>query len=61
MAIWVKGRPGQFNKFYSFSGMGIDGVGLGSNGMGVAFNTGRIFPVDPDLGYFLIQVLKESK
>jgi hypothetical protein len=61
MAVWVKWRPEQFSKFYSFSGGGVSGAGFGSNGMGVAFNTGSIYPVDPDLGYFLIQVLKESK
>lgn len=61
MAVWTKWKPEQFNKFYSFSGIGIDGVGFGTNGVGVGINTGRIYPVDPDLGYFLIQVLKESK
>ncbi|KFF75414.1 hypothetical protein HX13_04315 [Chryseobacterium sp. P1-3] len=61
MSIWVKWKPEQFNKFYSFSGLGVDGAGFGSNGASIVFNTGRIFPVDRDLGYFLIQVLKESK
>lgn len=61
MAVWAKWKPEQFNKFYSFSGMGLDGAGFGTNGMGVSINTGKIYPVDPDLGYFLIQVLKESK
>ncbi|PTT39098.1 hypothetical protein DBR28_07700 [Chryseobacterium sp. HMWF028] len=61
MAVWVKWKPEQFNKFYSFSGIGVEGVGFGANGMGAAITTGRIYPVHQDLGYFLIQVLKESK
>ncbi|SIS31570.1 hypothetical protein SAMN05421768_102434 [Chryseobacterium joostei] len=61
MAVWIKWKLEQFNRFFSFSGLGVDGVGISGNGMGVGFNTGRINPVDRDLGYFLIQVLKESQ
>ncbi|AZA77587.1 hypothetical protein EG347_08700 [Chryseobacterium sp. G0186] len=61
MAVWIKWKPEQFNRFFSFSGLGVDGLGIGSNGIGVGFNTGRINPVDRDLGYFLIQILEESR
>lgn len=58
MTISVKWRSEQFNKFYSFSGMEMNGTGFSGNGIGIGFSTGRINQVDIELGYFLIQVLK---
>ena len=60
MAVWIKWEPNQWNRFYSLSSFNVDGGGIGSNGSSIGFNTGRIIAMDRELGYFLINVLKEN-
>jgi hypothetical protein len=56
---WKENKPAQF---YSFSGFGVAGAGYNpAGGIGVTFSTGKIIPVDYNLGWLLIQVLKPSE
>jgi len=57
-----KGRPPTYWSLSEF-GMGpYSGVGPGSpGGFGVSINTGRVHPVNPNLGRFLVHVLEEQK
>lgn len=61
----VRGEPGKLPDFYSVAGFGVGPGGAGtyggSVGFGLSFNTGRINPVAPNLGLFLVAVLKERK
>lgn len=55
-------RENKVAQFYSFSGFGVSGAGYNpAGGIGVAFSTGKIHPVDYNLGWLLIQVLKPSE
>ena len=56
--IWIAGQEGRLPKHLSVNGLG---VGPGAyNNVGVSFNTGRIYPVDINLGQFLVNVLKKQ-
>ncbi len=57
--IWIKGQEGRFPKHLSVTGLE---VGPGTyNTVGLSINTGRIYPVDLNLGQFLIGVLKKKE
>lgn len=54
--VWIRGQEGRLPKHLSVNGFG---VGPGAyNTVGLSFNTGRIYPVDLNVGQFLIGVLK---
>ena len=56
----IKGKMGKLPAFLSLQGFNIgSGTTVGSNGIGISFNTGKIYPVELSLGQFLIQILKE--
>ena len=55
---WIRGEEGRLPIFFSFSGFGL---GEAAQPGQIGFNTGRFFPVDINLGLFLINTLKEQK
>jgi hypothetical protein len=65
MTLWVKYEPGKMSRFYSFSGIGVDGggVGISSNGMGVGvgITTGTIHRVEQNLAMLLTKMYEEQK
>ena len=57
--VWIVGKEGRLPKHLSVNGFG---VGPGSyNTVSISFNTGRVYPVELNLGQFLVKVLKEQK
>lgn len=61
----TRGQAGQLPEFYSVGGFGVAPGGAiaagGNAGFGLAFNTGRINPLECNLGLFLLPVLKERR
>lgn len=56
--VTYKGREGRLPLYLSFSSFG---VGPGRPGeIGLSFNTGRVYPMDPALGLFLVATLGTS-
>lgn len=57
--VWIVGKEGRPPEYLSVNGFG---VGPGSSNMvSVSVNTGRIYPIAPNIGQFLVKVLKEQK
>lgn len=58
---WVKGKEGRGPIWFSLSGFGVGGGAMMPPGqIGISFNTGRIDEIAPDLGQFLISVLRQK-
>lgn len=58
--VWITGKEGRLPKHLSVNGFGV-GPGGSYNAVGVSFNTGRIYPVELNIGQFLVKILKEQK
>ncbi len=56
----IKGREGRLPQFLSLSGFGV-GPSANYNTIGISISTGRIYPVDLNLGHFLIHILAEKQ
>jgi hypothetical protein len=56
---WIKGSENRMPVHMSFSNFGI-GPYIGYNSIGVTVNTGRIYPVELNMGEFLIRVFNEK-
>jgi len=63
--VSVIGQAGGWPEFYSMGGFGVAPGGAasagGNAGFGLTFNTGRIEPLECNLGLFLLWVLKEKR
>lgn len=59
--VWIKGRDGRRPEFFTLEGFGVGGAAMMPGQIGVSFNTGRIEKVDPDLGQFLISMMRVQK
>jgi len=60
--VWIKGKEGRLPKHLSLSGVDFGGIGLGSSRQVIiSFTTGRIYPVDLNLGQFLVDVINAKK
>lgn len=60
MALWYTLDGNKPNLFLTLTGLGLGGGTVPANVAGLSFNTGRIQPVQGDLGCLLITILKES-
>lgn len=58
--VWIEGKEGRLPKHLSVNGFGV-GPGGSYNSVGISFNTGRIYPVELNIGQFLVKILKEQK
>ncbi len=57
---WIKGKEGRLPECFTLSNFGVGPTYYGGSGVGVSFNTGRIYPVDLSFGLFLIEILKKK-
>lgn len=61
----LEGRENRPSSYWSLSEFGVGPYAEAGppqqSGLGVSFNTGRIHPVNPDAGRFLIRVLQEQE
>ena len=57
-SVSLAGGEGRVPSFWTLAGFGV-GPGQG-RGLGISFNTGRVYPVDAALGDFLVAVLPRS-
>lgn len=57
---WIRGKENRLPEFRSLSGFGL-GAGVNYQMQPIiSINTGRIYPVDFELGYFLINVFTKK-
>jgi hypothetical protein len=61
MTMWFTWKKGKPATFLTLTGFGLGGGPIPYGTIGVSFNTGRIYPIDEDLGTLLAQILKEDK
>lgn len=60
MKLTVKGRKGRPPSYWSLGGFRMHPTGGPGGGMGVGATTGRVHPVDPNFGRFLVRTLTEQ-
>jgi len=60
MTVWFKYKEGRKATFLTLTGLGLGGP-MPADIIGVAFNTGRLNPVEGDLGCLLKNLLKQSE
>jgi hypothetical protein len=56
----LKGKEGQLSEYIALSGLQVAPSVYARGGVGVSFSTGGLYPLDMNLGQFLVEVLKES-
>ena len=61
MTLWYTLNGNKPNLFLTLTGLGLGGGSVPTDVVGLSFNTGRIQPVQGDLGCLLITILKQSK
>lgn len=62
MTMWITCKQEEPASFLSLNGFNFGGGGVPPMGnLGTSFNTGRINPIDGNLGYLLIQILEKQK
>ncbi len=66
-SVSIKGEENKLPQFFSLGGVSISpaiGIAMGSGGTGmgggISFRTGSVFPVDMNLGLFLMEILKNE-
>ncbi len=63
MTLWITGKEDKGSTFLSLTGLGLMGGGYNpvNRGMGITINTGRINPIEPNLGLLLLKIFEEQK
>lgn len=63
MTFWISGKENKGSTFLTFTGLGFGGANYNpaNGGVGVSINTGRIDPIDPNLGLVLLKVFEEQE
>jgi hypothetical protein len=59
--VWIKWKENKPATFLSLTGLGLGGGTVPAGQIGMSFNTGRINPINGDLGHLLAQLLMQSE